>query len=127
MWPGYKCALPILPWHIGFPSGQSHGSILDWLTFVNFQLLNFANLLMIASPILLCWFGRNAKLMKWFRHLTVAAAILIGWFYLDEFINNYGHNCGLGCYVWILSFVLLYLSVLPRFMPPQNQKTPKRA
>ncbi len=120
MWPGYKCALAILPWHMGFP-----GKGDERLVFINFELLNFANLLMIASPILLCWFGRNARLMRWFHYLTLAAVISVGWFYLDEFIHNYGRDCGVGCYVWILSFVLLCLSVLSRFLPPQNRKNLK--
>jgi hypothetical protein len=127
MWPGYKCALAILPWHMDWNGLSSSGNVLDWLSVANWQLLNFANLLMIASPILLCWFGQNARMMRWFHRLTLAAVILVGWFYLDEFIHNYGHDCGLGCYVWILSFVLLYLSVLQKFVLKQNQKTPKRA
>jgi len=120
VWPGYKCALEILPWHMGFP-GEG------WLVSIHLVLLNFANLLMVVSPILLCRFGRNAKLMKWFRHLTLAAVILVGWFYLDQFNDNYGRDCGLGCYVWILSFGLLYLSVLPQFVLKQNPQPPKHA
>lgn len=128
MWPGYKCAWAILPWHIdGFPSRQSPTFILDWLSFVNWHSLNFANLLIIVSPISLCWFGRNAKMIRWFRHLTLAAVILVSWFYLDELIHNDGQDCSFGCYVWILSFVLLYLSVLPVFTPARNQRASKNA
>lgn len=127
-WPGYKCAFAILPWHFdGFPSRQSPTFISDWLLFVNWHSLNFANLLMIVSPISLCCFGRNAKMMRWLRHLTLVAVVLVSWFYLRELIHNYGGDCSVGCYVWILSFVTLYLSVLPLFAPVQNQKIPKRA
>ena len=125
MWPGYKCAWAIVPWHIGFPPKQS--PILDWLVCVNYQLLNFANMLMIISPILFYWFGRNAKVMRWFRHSTFAAVVVVGWFYLDEFIHNYARDCGVGCYLWIFSFVLLYLSVFPKLVSSQNRKTPKHA
>lgn len=126
-WPGYKCASAILPWHIdGFPSRQSPTFISDWLLFVNWHSLNFANLLMILSPISFCWFGRNTKIMRWSRHLTLGAVIFVGWFYLRELIHNYGRDCSVGCYVWILSFVTLYLSVFPLFAPAQNQKIPKR-
>ena len=93
VWPGYKCALAILPWRMGFPAKGDNG----WMVFLNYEFLNFANLLMIASPIFLYWLGRNARVMRWFCHLSLTTIVSVGWFYLDEFFHNYGRNCGIGC------------------------------
>jgi hypothetical protein len=128
VWSGYECAVTILPWKLGRPpSIQSPDGIMGWLSFINYESLNFANMLMIVSPVLLWCFGRNARLIRWFHYLTLASVILVCWFYLDEYIHNHAACCILGCYVWIFSFVLLYLSVFPQFMTAQNRKTPKHA
>jgi hypothetical protein len=120
---GYECAIKILPWNLGAFPQPGDGR---WL-FIHYELLNLANLLMLASPILLVLLGKNERSMRWLRRSILAALILVGLFVLEEFIQDMGWVLRIGCYVWVLSFGLLYLSVLSRFFLTQNRKTPKRA
>jgi hypothetical protein len=124
--PGYVCAIWILPLPENF-GWIAHGRT----ELITMEILNYTMLLMIASPVLLFWFGTNAKFMKWFSRMAFVAVILVGWFILYEFVLYYGKvgimPFDLGCYVWASSFVLLYLSTLSQSIPAQNRGTQKLA
>ena len=126
---GYECSRTVfllcLNW--GSPEWGFPADGLRKLMLVNWALLNLVNLLMITSPVLLYGLGRNAMVLKWFQRATLGALGLIGGFFINELIQNFGHACRPGCYLWILSFVLLYSSVRPRFYSLPNHPTLKRA
>jgi hypothetical protein len=125
---GYKCLEFVLPWRInGIPYSGPGDSLFGWQEFINWKLLNFANLLMITSPILFLWFGQNSRFLKWFRYSAFTALILIGWFVLDEIVKGTTWCLNIGCYIWILSFVMLYLSTFSQFVSRRNRRKLKHA
>jgi hypothetical protein len=100
-------------------------AMLGNLGCIHYLLLTLANLLMLASPFLLTRFSQDTQQLKRLHHLMFGAAILVWSFVLELLVQKDG-DLRVGCYVWSLSFALLYLSVLSQFMPPLNRKTPKR-
>jgi hypothetical protein len=118
-WLGWQCAMM----HQFFWPQAIHG---EW-PCIHYLLLTLVNLLMLASPFLLTRFSQNIRQLKWLHHLTFAAVILVWSFVLELLAHKDGTDLRIGCYVWALSFALLYLSVISQFMPAQNRKTPKRA
>jgi hypothetical protein len=103
-WLGWQCALlqPL------FWSNALHGS---W-TSVHYELLTPANLLMLASSLLLFKFGGSPRVLKWFRHLALTASLLVWSFIGLLLVSGDKGDLKLGCYVWGISFVLLHMSVL---------------
>ncbi|HTX22844.1 MAG TPA: hypothetical protein VMD27_13430 [Candidatus Aquilonibacter sp.] len=65
--------------------------------------------------------------MKWLHYFTFVAVIFVGWWILSAFFQKDEQSLGFGCYVWVLSFVLLYLSMLLPFVAAKSRKTPKHA
>jgi hypothetical protein len=116
---GYVCALLqnfYWPNAIGGKSGAIH-----------YELLTLSNVLMLASPFALFRLCGTAQRMKWMRWLIFSSTVLVWSFVIRLLADEGGANIKIGCYIWSFSFALLYLSVLPQFIPTKNQKTPKRA
>lgn len=84
---------------------------LNWVD-VHYELLTFANLVMLASPPLLFWFGRNACILRWTRALTLVSLILVWSFIALFFIHEEWRDLRVGCFVWGASFALLLLSTI---------------
>lgn len=79
---------------------------------IHYELLTLANLLMLASPMLISRCEGSARVLKWFRRLTLTAALLVWSFIGSLFAATADQNdVKFGCYVWGMSFVILYLSV----------------
>jgi hypothetical protein len=109
---GWQCAGWILPWNLGALSKPGDGR---WV-FVHYELLNLANLLMVASPFLLRFFGQEARSMRWLRHSAFAALALTGLMVLEEFFLSVGKlGLAVGYYLWVFSFALLYVSTVLEF------------
>ncbi len=79
---------------------------------IHYLLLTFANVLMLASPLLLAWAGRKARFLKAFRWLSLGAAILVWSFIILLFATNNSADLKIGCYLWATSFGLLLLASL---------------
>jgi hypothetical protein len=82
------------------------------LMSIHYQLLTFANLLMLASPFLIAWGGQDARFVKWLRGLSMASLVLV-WLFLARLMANHnGTHIRSGCYLWAMSFVLLWVASL---------------
>lgn len=90
---------------------------------IHYQLLTLANLLMLASPLLLRRFSQNARQLKWLHHATLAMVILVWAFVAQLVVHQEGAGLKMGCYIWSCSFVLLYGSVLAQLVPLRHRKT----
>jgi len=78
---------------------------------VSLASMTLANLFMVASVFLILRFSQNNRVMKWLRFSSLAALILV-WSYVFGLIaTGGGSSLKIGCYVWSLSFLLLFLSV----------------
>jgi len=115
--PGWKCAgisATAVSW-----SGFWHS---NWGT-IHLASLTLANLVMITSPLLLVRLSRTVNFLKWLRFSHLAALVLV-WSYvllLLVFMQN-RRDLKIGCYIWAVSFLLLFLSTLK----PRNHKTELR-
>ena len=87
----------------------------DWKNFsqgdwgdIYLASLTLANLLTVASPLLLS-FSKfcSLKLLRW---LFFGAWILVWSYIFEMIIHGSGSQLKIGCYLWILSFLMLWLS-----------------
>ena len=82
-----------------------------------FMSLNFANLWMLASPLLFLRFMGNARRQLGLR-LGNFMALALTWSYITIGLFQGGANSlQIGCYLWLLSFLLLNLSLYVRQQP----------
>jgi hypothetical protein len=86
-------------------------SFRDWFD-VHLASLTLANLLMIVSPFLLARFSPNLRFMKWLRVFNFLALALVWSFIVILLTDGARKDLKIGCYVWIASFLLLFLSTL---------------
>jgi hypothetical protein len=100
---GWQCATLQ---HVFWPKALQ-GDLLS----IHYQFLLLANLLMLASPWLLARFSRNARQLQWVHHLTLGAMIVVCGFLLQLIAYGAAGGLKIGCFVWMFSFTLLYLSV----------------
>ena len=78
---------------------------------VSLASMTLANVFMVASVLLILRFSQKNLVMKWLRFSSLAALILV-WSYVFGLIaTGGGSSLKIGCYVWSLSFLLLFLSV----------------
>ena len=72
--------------------------------------MTLANLFMVASFFLTLHFSQKKRAMQWLRWSSLAALIWV-WLYVFGLIaTGGGSSLKIGCYVWSLSFLLLFLS-----------------
>ena len=83
----------------------------NWFA-IHLAALTLANLLMMASPFLLARFAANARFMKWLRFSTFAALALVWSFVLLLITHKDEFDSRIGCYVWGMSFLPLWLATL---------------
>lgn len=79
---------------------------------VHFMLLAVANLLMVVSPFFVFWGAQDGRFVKWFRGLSIAAAVLV-WSFPGWLL--FGHHMAdlkIGYYLWAASFVVLCVASL---------------
>jgi len=88
---------------------------------IHYELLLLANVLMLASPFLLAQFSQSVRRLQWLHHMTLAAAILAWAFVLQLLLHQDGAALKAGCFVWSLSFALLYISVLAQLVETRRQ------
>lgn len=82
----------------------------NWLS-IHLALLTLANVAMVVSFFWLSFFSHRLSSMKWPR-ITFFAAFILVWSFISLFIFEGGANdLKIGCYLWTLSFLLLFLSV----------------
>lgn len=74
--------------------------------------MTLANLFMVASIFLILRYSQKNRLMKWLRLSSLAALILVWLYVLGLIATGGGPSLKIGCYVWCLSFLMLFLSVL---------------
>jgi hypothetical protein len=79
---------------------------------VHLALQTLANVLMIASPILLARLSRNPRVLKRLRFSSFVALILVWSFVFRCFSDGGWQELRIGCYIWASSFLLLCLSTL---------------
>lgn len=82
------------------------------LVSVHYELLTLANLLMLASPFLLGQFSQSVRSLQWLHHACLAATLLVWAFVVELVVHQEGAGIKLGCFVWCVSFSLLYTAVL---------------
>jgi len=82
------------------------------LMAIHYELLTFANLLMLASPLFLAHLSNTVKQVQWLQHITLAATILVWSFALQLVIHQDAGGLKIGCLAWLLSFTLLYVAVV---------------
>jgi hypothetical protein len=83
----------------------------DWFS-IHLSSATLANLLMIVSPFLLPRFSQNKRRLKWLRFSSLAALVLVWSFVLTLLAHADGKYLKIGCYVWAISFLPLFLSTL---------------
>jgi hypothetical protein len=74
--------------------------------------LTLANLVMIASAFLLPRFSQNLRFIKYWRIFNFLALALVWSYVFLLFTHNDRKDMKIGCYVWTVSFLLLFLSTL---------------
>ena len=88
---------------------------------IHYLLLTLANLLMLASPFLLAWAGDDGRFLKWLRGLSLGAMILV-WSFLARLLADHDEpDMRVGCYLWAVSFVLLFLASLLQTAKVKNK------
>ena len=85
----------------------------DWLD-IHFALLTLANLLMLTSPFLLWQFSQKTHFLKWLRIANFSALALVWSFLARPIISGEAKDLKIGCYVWAVSFLVLFLSTFQR-------------
>lgn len=77
--------------------------------------MTLANLFMVVSFFVILHFSPKKRVMQWLRFSSLAALIWV-WLYVFGLIaTGGGPSLKIGCYVWSLSFLLLFLSVFKIF------------
>jgi hypothetical protein len=79
---------------------------------VHTALLTFANLLMIVSPFLLPRFSQDRPFIKYWRGFSFLALALVWSFMFRLQTDDHRADIKISCYVWTMSFLLLFLSTL---------------
>jgi hypothetical protein len=99
---GWECAIL----HAYFWEGAREGKI----ACIHYLLLTFANLFMLASPLLV--FGRKSgpRTFRWLRIASAISVLLTTTFMLYFAADNDFQNLRPGYFLWIFSFALLGLS-----------------
>ena len=103
---GYACALQ----QTLFWPDAIHG---NWAA-INYELLTFSNLLMLVSPLLMFQFHRSIRQTKWLCWLTFTALVLVWSFVIQLLSHQDTKDLKIGCYVWSLSFALLFYSTISK-------------
>jgi hypothetical protein len=116
---GWQCATL----QRSFWPGVAQGDLLS----INYQLLILANLVMLASPLLLARFARNLRDVQWLHHVTLGAAILVWAFVLQLLVRPSTTGIKFGCFAWSVSFTLLYLSVYFQLHTMRKEATHQHA
>ena len=116
---GWKCA--IIQNYFWAKAAQG-----DWIS-IHYELLMLANLLMLASPLLLGQFSQSLRHLQWLHHMTLAAVILVWSFVLQLLPHQDGAALRAGCFVWSLSFTLLYIAVLVQLIEARRQPAARHA
>lgn len=115
---GWQCAmLQSIFW-----PGTLQGNRLS----VHYEFLTLANLLMLASPLLLLRFSRSLRQLQWLHYLTLAAAVLV-WAFVLQLLFHQDNGLKAGCFVWAISFALLYFSVLSQLNAARKEAAHKHA
>jgi hypothetical protein len=78
---------------------------------IHLASLTLANLLMLASPWMICRGMNRPRLAKWFRYLSLAAMLLVWSFVGRLLLGGDRGDLKIGCFVWATSFALLSFSV----------------
>ncbi len=86
---------------------------------VGLALMTPANLFMVASVFLILRYSQKNRTMKWLRFSSLATLILVWTYVLGLIATGGGSSLKIGCYVWSLSFLMLFLSV---FKVPGRKK-----
>lgn len=105
---GFICALMQPTFWQGALQGNSFS--------IHYEFLTLANLLMLASPLLFTRFFRQGWFLRW-GHFTVLAATILVWAFVLRLLANpdvSAKKVEIGCFLWALSFVLLYASAFFR-------------
>ncbi|HEY3760293.1 MAG TPA: hypothetical protein VGN23_00900 [Verrucomicrobiae bacterium] len=78
---------------------------------VSLASMTLANVFMVGSVFLVLRYSQKDRVMKWVRFSSLAALILV-WSYVFSLIaTGGGPSLKIGCYIWCLSFLLLFLAV----------------
>jgi hypothetical protein len=77
---------------------------------VGLALMTPANLFMVASVFFILRFSQKKRAMQWLRFSSLAAFILVWTYVLGLIATGGGPSLKIGCYVWSLSFLMLFLS-----------------
>jgi hypothetical protein len=85
--------------------------------------MTLANLFMVASFFLTLRFSQKKRVMQGLRLSSLAALILVWLYVLGLIATGGGPSLKIGCYVWSLSFLLLFLSVFK--IPGRKRSQPK--
>ncbi|HUA69202.1 MAG TPA: hypothetical protein VMA13_11700 [Candidatus Saccharimonadales bacterium] len=103
---GWRCAI-VSATSVSWPDFR-HG---NWGT-IYLASLTLGNVLMITSPFLLPRLSRTADSLKWLRFSILAISILV-WSYVLLLLISMQKKSDLkiGCYVWVVSFLLLCLAI----------------
>jgi len=78
---------------------------------VGLASMTLANLFMVASVFFILHFSQKKRLMQWLRLSSLAALILVWTYVFGLIATGGGPSLKIGCYVWGLSFLMLFLSV----------------
>ena len=77
---------------------------------VSLASMTLANLFMVTSIFLIMRYSQKTRVMKWLRFSSFMALILVWSYVLGLIATGGGPSLKIGCYVWSLSFLLLFLS-----------------
>lgn len=116
---GWQCALL----QGIFWEGTTQGNFLS----IHYQFLTLANAVMLLSPLLLAKFARTIHQVQWLHHATLGAAILVWAFVMELLFHQDTNGLKMGCFVWSISFTLLYLAVLVQWNAMRKETSQKHA
>jgi hypothetical protein len=119
---GYECALMVLPWQLDFQLQQAflEGTNAVLIVF-QYALLDFANLFLLVSPVLLFSLRNNVRRLKRLRYWALAAFVLVGALLVESGFSGWR----IGFYLWMGSFGAFYLSTHLRLRKMSASRAPK--